>query len=319
MAAVAHLRARLQVQARQRVVHAREALRIAVEGEHVQVGELQEVRGLAAGGGAGVQHARARRQAGAHQQVAGALGGGVLHRDGAVGEAGQAVDRHRGGEHDGLGVGELAGQAGGLELLQVLRTGELANVHAQAHRRAHLGGGGDGLPSVRPVGAQAVDPPLRMIPLAGGLFVGGGHQRGALADEAAQHGVEERGRLRHALAGGGDGLVDERVVGIRRRVVGPQQRDGAQQQCLDGRRRRARRHDRANGLRGAEPAQHEKRQRLRARAQRPGQAASTSVSERPHTHGLHGVGRLFEQARQRRGLGGGAGASGRERSHAEAI
>ncbi len=154
-----------------------------------------------------------------------------------------------------------------------------------------------------------------MVPLRGRLLVGRGHQGVALADEAAQHGVEERRRLRHPLAGGGHGLVDEGVVGVRRRVVRPQQRDGAQQQRLDGRRRRARRHEGAHGLGRAEPAQHEERQRLRAGAQRA-RARGQHVGERaPTAHGLHGVGGLFEQARQRRGLAAGCGASGGVRSH----
>ena len=59
--------------------------------------QLEQVRRLAARRGAGVEHARAAAAAaGAEQQRRGALGGGVLHRDLAVGEARAAARPARG-------------------------------------------------------------------------------------------------------------------------------------------------------------------------------------------------------------------------------
>jgi hypothetical protein len=71
-AAVARAGAAAQAQAREGVVHAQQALRVGVERQHVEVGQLQQVGRLAAGGGAGVQHARAGGQAGVDQQRRGA-------------------------------------------------------------------------------------------------------------------------------------------------------------------------------------------------------------------------------------------------------
>ena len=51
-----------QAEAGERLVDARQARRVAVEREQVEVGELEQVRGLAAGRGAGVEHARAGRE-----------------------------------------------------------------------------------------------------------------------------------------------------------------------------------------------------------------------------------------------------------------
>ena len=66
---------------------------VDVQRGHVAVGQLQQVRGLAAGRGAGVQDvrralARRRRQA-LQQQRRGQLGGGVLHRKMPFGKARQ--------------------------------------------------------------------------------------------------------------------------------------------------------------------------------------------------------------------------------------
>jgi hypothetical protein len=50
---------RVEPEAAQRLVDLDEAGRVAIDGEHLQVGELEQVRGLAAGRGAGVEDARA--------------------------------------------------------------------------------------------------------------------------------------------------------------------------------------------------------------------------------------------------------------------
>ncbi len=89
------------------------------------------------------------------------------------------------------------------------------------------------------VGLQALDPPARMVPARDRIAVSGRQQRFALAQEAAQAGVDEVG----LGAGGGIALggfhrlVDqgERLVVAVLRIPGQRQR-GAQQRV--GRRRR---------------------------------------------------------------------------------
>src|SRR5581483_9009928 len=96
------------------------------------VGEFQEMRALAAGGGASVQHALAGVQV---EQVGRALRAKVLHRNLTRVESRQSLDRERPVEQQRLAaawprVDTLLG-----ELAVIGRYGGAPPIHAQAHRR----------------------------------------------------------------------------------------------------------------------------------------------------------------------------------------
>ena len=86
-----------QAEPGERLVDARQPAGVAVDGEEVEIGELEQVRGLAAGRGAGVEDAarRARRAAGRSRSGAARWAALILDRDHAGGEARQLRHRHR--------------------------------------------------------------------------------------------------------------------------------------------------------------------------------------------------------------------------------
>ena len=200
-----------------------------------------------------------------------------------------------------------------------------AGIHAQCHRRMAVGFVQQGLPMRRPVVLESLDPPQRVIESADRLAPGGRDQCLALANEAPQHGIDERGGGRRAQVRRAHGLVDQRVVGVCRALTdggGPQQRDGADQQRVHRRRRPLRRDRAAHGLGATEPAHDLERQRL-CRGMRRGWHARQQVSQRAtFVHTLHHVGAMVEQVcqrdRWRRGGGGQAASLGpaRARLHA---
>ena len=106
-----------------------------VECGDVDIGEFEQVRRLAAGGGAGVEHARTRGQAAAQQQGGGQLRGGVLHRHVALRETGQA--RHRAGlfQGDAGRRPSHCGQALLGQSHQVALDAAAPGVDSQVHRR----------------------------------------------------------------------------------------------------------------------------------------------------------------------------------------
>ncbi len=83
---------RLQAEAVQGVFHPTQTLSVFVEGEQVAIAAFEQMHGLAARRGAGVEHALARLDV---EQGGGVLRGGVLHAHPAALEAGQALNRHR--------------------------------------------------------------------------------------------------------------------------------------------------------------------------------------------------------------------------------
>ncbi len=92
----AHAR-RIQAQAGEIFADARETRLVTVERNELDVGELDDVRGLAAGRGARVERTLVRREA---QQCCRELRAEVLHREGAVGIARELGDRPRGLDDD---------------------------------------------------------------------------------------------------------------------------------------------------------------------------------------------------------------------------
>ena len=134
------------------------------------------------------------------------------------------------------------------------------------------------------------------------IALGGGDDRIALAQEAAQHGVDEGGALGRADVHRRDRLVDERVAGVGRVVLGPEQRERGQQQRIDPRRRQLRHQLGARRLGRAETAQHLEGKRLRTGARR-GRTVSERFGQRSAgAHPLHRVGGVVEQLGQRQGF-----------------
>jgi hypothetical protein len=171
--------------------------------------QLQQVRGLAARGGAGVQHARAGRAAAAgHSAVRAAATrraarrrpaprpqpsakpGSAVHRAG-LGPAPPAWPPRRGRP---AAVGRAARPCG--QALHVGRAGAAAGVHAQGHGRAAAPGAcsaaatGSGQSLAQPLHPPQRGGSQRASGLAGDLRR---HGRLAFAQEAAQHGVDEAG------------------------------------------------------------------------------------------------------------------------------
>jgi hypothetical protein len=126
---------------RQRVLHARQALRVAVQRQQVQVGQLQQVRGLAAGA-AQASSTRARRQAGRPSSSGAARCAAASCTETRLRQSPAAAHRAGRGQHHGL-----AAQAGSSaawrpplrgQALHVGRAAAAAGVDAQRHRRVRL-------------------------------------------------------------------------------------------------------------------------------------------------------------------------------------
>ena len=188
----------LQLQPGQRLLHARQAHRVAVQRQHVEVGELQQVGRLAAGRGAGVEHARAGRQAGPTQQAARRAGRRRpaprprLRRSRAAASPAR-LRRARPPGRRAPGRRRRSPPARARQPLHVGGAGAAARVDAQAHRRVLVARRQQRLPLRRPVVADALDPPQRMVEGADRLVARRLDERVALAHEAAQHGVDEAG------------------------------------------------------------------------------------------------------------------------------
>ena len=212
-----------------------------------RVGQFQQVRGLAAGRGAGVEDAQRAPPCDcspSQQQRRGQLGGGVLHRQRAFGEAREVAARAAAAPAPGRArppaspaIPIAASAAHGTRL----RVG-LACIHAQRHRRLRCCWprriccqcAGMVLP-------QPVDPPARVVPA---------RHRVARRSRPTSASRSRRKRRRQALMkwpGAGsrrvalgrfDRLVDQRERLVRRIVLAPAQRQrGAQQGIGCGRRR----------------------------------------------------------------------------------
>ena len=239
------------------------ALGVDVERQHRQRRtrrrHLQQVRGLAARRGAGIQHPQRLRQIEpVEQQLRGQLGAGVLHRDVAFGEAGDLVDRQRMRQQHALGPHPLRSYIHSMKPTQDAGHGRFLCIDPQHHRRLGVVGAQDVLPLPGMVVLQVVDPPARVVPQGQGLLGGRGDQRFLFPQKAAQAGVDEA-RLRphrRAALGGLDRLVDQ-GEGLVGRILGPpDQRQGGAQQRVGQRRRGAAGQLAAQRLGLAQPAQH---------------------------------------------------------------
>jgi len=202
------------------------------------------------------------------QQRRRALRRQVLHRDRPVGKARQLCHRARHGQPHCVRPHHLRLPTIGPQALHVVVRGAVSRVDAQHHRRRLVVGREQVAPVFGPILAHPFDPPQRVVERSHALVCHSVDQGGALAHEPPQHGIDEAGRNRRALPGCGDGLVDQRVVGIRRLAVArQQQRQRTQQQCVHRCRRRARRQPLAQGERRAEAAHDVAGQRQHAGSQ----------------------------------------------------
>ena len=125
---------RFHADAHQSFAYTVETARIDIQRDQTQ-GRIafQQMRGLAARCGAGVQYARARRQP---QRIGHLLRGSVLHRGIALGEAGQR--RHGNGNIDAQRIGQIRLDTGNnaclLQTPGVIVAGALASIHPQPQR-----------------------------------------------------------------------------------------------------------------------------------------------------------------------------------------
>ena len=291
-----HLAARRgQVQTGQCVPNPIQAADVAVEREQVQISQFQQLRSLAAGRSAGVQHARACRQGPrllghAQQQRYGLLGRQVLHRDVAISESGQIQNRARLAQHQRLGADQEVcrlrrSMAQRSQALRISRRAGTSCVDPQRHRRVTVGSGQQRLPMGGPVLPQPLYPPQWMVVQRRRRALRLGHQRAALAQKPPQHRVDEIGGGRRSSPGCRDGLVDQGVLGIGRWFIPrPQQRQRDDQQRRHRRWRRLGRHQRQHGLGAAQRSQGLETQRLGPTAQfsrHPAQQVSERAP-RPH-------------------------------------
>ena len=182
--------------------------RVAFKRNQLEIGQLEQMTRLSAGRSAGVQHTHAVARA---EPLGGELRAGVLHRHDAVVKAGDAVDRHRRGQAHGVVAGAGSVDMVVLQDLQIGVDRRVARVDTQRQRPLRVAGCKYVLPVVGPRFAYRVDPPGRVVPARNFVVLGCGEERVPLAQEAAQHGVDETLCKRELAARGNrvDGLIDD--------------------------------------------------------------------------------------------------------------
>jgi len=206
-----------QAQAVQILADPDQAVGIGIQGQQVDIGQLQQMGGLAAGRGAGVQHPHAIL---GRQQFGGQLGAGVLHRPPALGKPRQPLHRARGIEHDRIGRRPRTDARQGMGLQsgvgkrrQHLLARNAAPIDAQSHRARALARGEDLLPMRGMVTLQQFDPPGRKVLARDDIAGERRPQASPFAQIAAQHRVDEAfGTLRRRF----DGLIDQGMRRVRR-------------------------------------------------------------------------------------------------------
>jgi hypothetical protein len=145
-------------------------------------GDLGQVRGLAAGRGAGVEDAHTVLDL---QQLHCQLGAGVLHRHLAGGEARDLGDRQRRVQPDRGRSDPARLDAFAVQPLQIGLDAAAPPVHPQ-HQRRHLALQLQDLREMRRLGlAQAVDPPARRVERDGRLPLELGRSAGSRAARCA--------------------------------------------------------------------------------------------------------------------------------------
>ena len=221
-----------QAQAQQVLLHALQALAVGVEGQQVELLQLQQMGGLAARGGTGVQHAGAGRRAWASQCAANWAAASCTETSPAA-KPGRSCTGWGRSSTMACGTSGPTRRAA-MPMGQRVEVGAgagAAGVDAQHHGRRAVVGGEDVLPLGRPVALDGFEPPQRVVEGAERVAPGGGAQRLALPQEASQHGIDEAcetgARWRLARPGRPGCARRRGVVGV------PQQSEGGEQQRIN--------------------------------------------------------------------------------------
>ncbi len=193
-----------KVQPLEVLAHSRQAFGVGVERDELDIGKLQDVRGLAAGRGARIEDPLPWQNL---QQRRRELGPEVLHRKGALVET-----RHR-----AYGPGRLhddpvlprrhRDEASGTERRQQRLLRGDAAVHAQRKRCARIACREQVLPVLRVFASHAIDPPARMRPARDRIRKHRVVQCVAFPQKAAQQCIDER-------LGGGTRQCRRRIHGV---------------------------------------------------------------------------------------------------------
>lgn len=200
-------------QPREVLADARRARRIAFERDDLGVREFENVARLAAGRRARIEHAHAVARA---EPFGRELRARVLHRHDAVRETRNALDGQRRCEPyrvtaDLLGIDPL-----GTQHVEIRIRRHAARVHAQRERAGRVARGKNARPCVGPRTLDRVDPPRLVVPARAPIGLQPLEPHGPLAQEAAQHRVDEplreralaaRADRRHRLIDDGEGRV----------------------------------------------------------------------------------------------------------------
>ena len=133
----------------------------------------------------------------------------------------------------------FGGNALRLQNLQISLHRAVLGADAQCHGRRRLRRLQNGLPLLRVVCLQALDPPSRMVPKCSDVGIGLRYQGLAFSQEAAQTRVDKRCLRTHVFVPACrlNGLVDQGVNRIGRQLVLPRQGQCCAEQgiCLCGR------------------------------------------------------------------------------------
>ena len=192
---------------------ARETRRVEIERDEIELGAFEHVRGLAAGRGAGIEHAL---PVGEIEQIDDALRGAVLHREKTFCIAGKTRHIRAALEHDRVLEIVVRGRSDvvGAKTFEKRRPAAATPVDAQRQRRFAVVRGEDRVGVVGPVASQRVDEPARMRRARDFVGVEARIERHALAHEATQQRVDETAVARLAeFARGVDARGDDGVIG----------------------------------------------------------------------------------------------------------
>ncbi|MPM99607.1 hypothetical protein SDC9_146799 [bioreactor metagenome] len=263
--------------------------------------------GLAAGRRTGIQHAQRAPlglgQAG-QQQWGRGLCRAVLHRCPAFFKMRQLLYRHGLLQlQTALGDGRRL-QVHLLQRILIPGCSAFLCIHAQRHGRLGIVGRQNGLPIPGMVFPEPGNPPGRVIPDGHWIAVGRAHQGIALAQKAAQAGIDETGlRACRAILGGFHGLVDQGEGRIRGLRLIPGQSQRRAQQGTDLGCRCARRQLLLQRLGTSQIAQHLEQQGLHSRTQALRHLCQHSLAGLATQDAVQGLGHCIQLLPQGRSVG----------------
>ena len=186
------------------------------------------MRRLAARRSASIEHPAAGRW---RQQLGGPLRTGVLDRNGTLGEIRQCLDHHRSGQGKTGFADRSRFDADRLQANEIGVARRLPKIDPQTHRRRLVASRDDALPVGRIGRLQLRQPPVRMLRRSDRIGSDSSHQGVLLAQEIAQHAIDQTPELAaQQFAGGENRLVDH---GMHRLRPGFDAVEGNQQQGAD--------------------------------------------------------------------------------------